>query len=171
MDPIADDRKIRVDDGLFCDNCRFSVETKDTGLWKQIPERRKWALVKYTQGLSGSYEFTPSFTHSGRKTRNPYTAFDIMARRVQFQLQTPNEAIFSFLDSFPNYFTCFLVYVDTTIPRESSIDLIIICQCLSMVMKEKTKRRSPLRIRYSRRKMMNGGKKWKKRKMERKGRK
>ncbi|XP_010267101.1 PREDICTED: acid phosphatase 1-like [Nelumbo nucifera] len=50
VDPIAGDRKIRVDDGMFCDSWRFSVETNDAGLWKQIPERCVNFVKEYVTG-------------------------------------------------------------------------------------------------------------------------
>lgn len=42
---ITADRKIRVDDGLYCDSWRFSVETNDAGIWAYVPSR----CAKYVQ--------------------------------------------------------------------------------------------------------------------------
>ncbi|XP_031263087.1 acid phosphatase 1 [Pistacia vera] len=42
---ITGDRKIRVDDGMYCDSWRFSVETNDAGIWEYVPSR----CAKYVQ--------------------------------------------------------------------------------------------------------------------------
>nr|AKE49480.1 vegetative storage protein 2-like protein VSP2-2 [Dimocarpus longan] len=36
---ISPHRKTRVDDGLYCDSWRFSVETNNAGVWYSIPSR------------------------------------------------------------------------------------------------------------------------------------
>ncbi|KAH7572208.1 hypothetical protein JRO89_XS04G0219900 [Xanthoceras sorbifolium] len=42
---IAADHKIRVNDGLYCESWKFSIETNDAGSWNNIPSR----CVKFVQ--------------------------------------------------------------------------------------------------------------------------
>ncbi|XP_028806511.1 acid phosphatase 1-like [Neltuma alba] len=43
-------RKVRVDDRLYCDSWRLSVETNNAGIWEQIPERCTRFVEDYMTG-------------------------------------------------------------------------------------------------------------------------
>jgi acid phosphatase len=43
-------RKIRIDDGLYCESWKFSVETNDAGFWATIPDRCLPSVKDYMNG-------------------------------------------------------------------------------------------------------------------------
>ena len=43
-------RKVRADDGLYCDSWRLAVETNNAGIWKQIPSRCQKFVENYMTG-------------------------------------------------------------------------------------------------------------------------
>ncbi|GMY18679.1 H/ACA ribonucleoprotein complex non-core subunit NAF1 [Fagus crenata] len=45
-----DHRKIRIDDDIYCESWRFSIETNDAGNWSTIPERCLRFVQDYTTG-------------------------------------------------------------------------------------------------------------------------
>jgi len=47
---VSGDRKIRIDDDLYCDSWRFSVETNDAGYWSTVPVRCERFVQDYMTG-------------------------------------------------------------------------------------------------------------------------
>ncbi|GAV85915.1 Acid_phosphat_B domain-containing protein [Cephalotus follicularis] len=64
------DHKIRIDDNLYCDSWRFSVETNDAGLWQKIPSRCQMFVQDYMEGARyrSDLESVASFSLAFAKT-------------------------------------------------------------------------------------------------------
>ena len=51
-----DHRKIRIDDDIYCESWRFSIETNDAGYWSTIPERCLRFVQDYMTGDRYRYD-------------------------------------------------------------------------------------------------------------------
>ncbi|KAK4601809.1 hypothetical protein RGQ29_011075 [Quercus rubra] len=53
---VSDHRKIRIDDDVYCESWRFSVETNDAGYWSTIPARCVQFVQDYMTGDQYRYD-------------------------------------------------------------------------------------------------------------------
>lgn len=53
---VSDHRKIRVDDDVYCESWRFSVETNNAGYWSNVPARCVQFVQDYVTGDRYRYD-------------------------------------------------------------------------------------------------------------------
>ncbi|XP_059433409.1 acid phosphatase 1-like [Corylus avellana] len=67
---VSGDRKIQIDDNLYCDSWRLSIETNNYGVWSTVPERCESFVQDYMTGYryQSDLEFVASVSLTFAKT-------------------------------------------------------------------------------------------------------